>query len=132
MNGRAMTVTRYEYRQAESETGLATAAWTGTRSSNPEYSVTGLTNGTEYFFQVRADYDTYDDGLIENANLERLNAVRWDLNGEVRDLRLVDVSVASTGATSKSAGWWGPTTARCPTVIPARRSLEPGRTWAGW
>ena len=28
------------------------------------------------------DYDTDDDRLIEIANLEQLNAVRWDLNGD--------------------------------------------------
>ena len=63
LNGRALTVTRYEYRQADSEANLATATWTSTRSSNPEYVVTGLTNGTEYFFQVRA----VTSGAVETA-----------------------------------------------------------------
>ena len=33
--------------------------------------------------QVRStDYDLDDDGLIEISNLEQLNAIRWDLNGD--------------------------------------------------
>ena len=31
---------------------------------------------------VMVDYDIDDDGLIELANLARLNAIRWDLNGD--------------------------------------------------
>ena len=71
-----------------------------------ELTVTGLTNGTETHFRVRAvrvsamtdfpgdwsdpsmatpsgpvDYDSDGDGLIEITTLAQLNAVRWDLEG---------------------------------------------------
>ena len=59
------------------------------------YTVTGLGNGLEYGAEVRAvnaigaspwsnpgnDYDIDDDNLIEIDSLARLNAVRWDLDG---------------------------------------------------
>ena len=32
--------------------------------------------------QTPTDYDTDNDGLIEVNSLERLNAIRWDLNGD--------------------------------------------------
>ena len=32
--------------------------------------------------QTPTDYDTDNDGLIEVSNLARLNAIRWDLNGD--------------------------------------------------
>ena len=32
--------------------------------------------------QSTVDYDTDDNGLIEGANLARLNATRWDLDGD--------------------------------------------------
>ena len=32
--------------------------------------------------QATTDYDTDNDGLIEVNSLERLNAIRWDLNGD--------------------------------------------------
>ena len=31
--------------------------------------------------QTTTDYDTDGDGLIEISNLDQLNAIRWDLNG---------------------------------------------------
>ena len=77
----------------------------------PDFIFTGLTNGVETHFRVRAelhsggrteggtfvsgdwsasasatptdatDYDKDDDGLIEINNLAQLNAVRWDMRG---------------------------------------------------
>ena len=72
-----------------------------------ELTVTGLANGTETHFRVRAvrtadgadtpgdwsaaasatptgavDYDADNDGLIEIKSLAQLNAVRWDLDGD--------------------------------------------------
>ena len=42
--------------------------------------------GTQDPYIQRGDYDRDDDGLIEITNLDRLNAVRWDQNGNaVRD-----------------------------------------------
>ena len=43
----------------------------------------GLTSGTgNISAQSPTDYDTDNDGLIEIAHLEQLNAMRWDLNGD--------------------------------------------------
>ena len=42
--------------------------------------------------QTTTDYDTDNDGLIEVNSLERLNAIRWDLNGD----GTVDSATAST------------------------------------
>ncbi len=75
-------------------------------ADGPDFSVTGLTNGEETHFRMRAvrrsgstdfpgdwsesasaipsgatDYDKDDDGLIEIRNLVQLNAVRWDMRG---------------------------------------------------
>ena len=48
-------ISGYQYRQATSSAALATTTtWTATGSTDPVYTVTGLTNGTPYFFQVRA------------------------------------------------------------------------------
>ena len=48
-------ISGYQYRQATSSAALATTTtWTDTSSTDPVYTVTGLTNGTPYFFQVRA------------------------------------------------------------------------------
>ena len=38
--------------------------------------------GMDPYVQYGGDYDTDDDGLIEIWNLDRLNAVRWDLDGD--------------------------------------------------
>ena len=86
--------------------GLSPVLVAGSAAPPTELTVTGLTNGTETRFRVRAvrrsggtdfpgdwsdsdsatpmdpvDYDADDDGLIEISNLAQLNAVRWDLNG---------------------------------------------------
>ena len=68
-----------------------------------QYTLTGLTDGTQYDLQVRAvnaegdrpwsatatgtpttatDYDTDDDGLIEVGSLAQLDAIRYDLDGD--------------------------------------------------
>jgi len=38
--------------------------------------------GMDPYVQYGGDYDTNDDGLIEIWTLDRLNAVRWDLDGD--------------------------------------------------
>ena len=43
----------------------------------------GLTSGMgNISAQSPTDYDADNDGLIEVAYLEQLNAIRWDLNGD--------------------------------------------------
>ena len=65
------------------------------------YTVSGLTNGLEYAYRIRAvndtgegqasdmatatpgtDYDIDNNGLIDVSNLAQLNAIRWDLDGD--------------------------------------------------
>ena len=85
---------------------VVTPSTTAVSAEDADLTVTGLTNGTETHFRVRAvrraggtdtsgdwsdpakatpsgavDYDSDNDGLIEISNLEQLNAVRWDLEG---------------------------------------------------
>ena len=76
--------------------------WT-TGGGTLQCTLTGLTGGTQYDLQVRAvnargdgfwsatatgtpttatDYDTDDDGLIEVGSLARLDAIRYDLDGD--------------------------------------------------
>ena len=104
------TITGYESRHKESSAS-GWGAWTdiaGSGAATVSHTVTGLTNGTAYDFQVRAmnvagtslasdsltatpfliDYDTNNNGLIEVDSLAQLNAIRWDLDGD---------GVASTG-----------------------------------
>ena len=50
-----------------------------------EVSVSDGASGTattEVRIEVVRDYDTDDDGLIEVSDLEQLNAIRWDLDGD--------------------------------------------------
>ena len=46
-------ITGYQYRQANSSAGLESAAWTGA-GTGTNVTITGLTGGTTYYFQVRA------------------------------------------------------------------------------
>ncbi len=81
--------------------------WT-TGGGTFQYTLTGLTGGTQYDLQIRAvnaagdglwsatatgtptaaaatspiDYDTDDDGLIEVGSLAQLDAIRYDLDGD--------------------------------------------------
>ncbi len=47
------TITGYQYRKAESSTGLTSATWTGA-GTGTTHTVASLTGGTTYYFQVRA------------------------------------------------------------------------------
>ena len=52
-NDGGSAITGYEYRQAEGSAGNYAAPWTATTDSS-SHTVTGLTGGTSYYFQVRA------------------------------------------------------------------------------
>jgi surface protein len=52
-NGGA-AITSYEYRLATSSTAVLSASWTSSGTTSTTISVSGLVNGTSYFFQVRA------------------------------------------------------------------------------
>ena len=92
-------VTTYQYRQSTDGGTSWDPAWTDI-SGTASHTITGLINGTEYTFAIRAvngvsvgnsasvsstlglDYDDDDNGLIEVADLAQLNAIRWDLDGD--------------------------------------------------
>ena len=48
----------------------------------PHNSALAQGTGTATATATPTDYDTDDDGLIEIDNLAKLNAIRWDLNGD--------------------------------------------------
>ena len=97
------TVTGYQYRVSADSGTTWNPDWTditGSSATTTSYTVTGLTSGTAYTIELRAvagtaigasanvgattrtDYDSDDDGLIDIDSAARLNAVRWDLNGD--------------------------------------------------
>ena len=109
--------------------------WT-TGGGTLQYTVTGLTGGTQYDLQVRAvnsggdgpwsatatgtpaaatttptDYDADDDGLIEVGSLAQLDAIRYDLDGDgsSTDSTAYDAAFpnAATGMGCPSAGCTG-------------------------
>ena len=50
-------ISKYQVRQATTSAGVASASWTDIASSGAtttSHTVTGLTNGTAYYFQIRA------------------------------------------------------------------------------
>ena len=48
------SITRYEYRQETTANAGGTGTWTTTGGTGTTFTVTGLTNGTRYYFRVRA------------------------------------------------------------------------------
>ncbi len=58
-------ITGYQYRQAESSAGLASAAWADAESGT-NLTVTGLKGGTRYYFQVRAMNGVTPEGAASN------------------------------------------------------------------
>ena len=95
-------ITKYQYQQCDS-TGTVCGLWADIRSSGPttiSHNITGLSATTAYTLKLRAVnangnsaaastagttgtvYDTDRDGLIDINTIQKLNAVRWDLNGD--------------------------------------------------
>ena len=62
----------------DGETGNDDPWHFGSTSAYPALKFAGMDPYTQY----GGDYDTDDDGLIEIWTLDRLNAVRWDLDGD--------------------------------------------------
>ncbi len=59
------TITGYQYRKAQTSTGLASATWTSV-GTGATFTVTGLTGGTTYYFQVRALNGVTPEGAASN------------------------------------------------------------------
>ena len=94
-------ITDYEYRHCDN-TGANCTAWTAVSGSDTTVSheFTGLTANTEYTLNIRAlnangssvaastagttgtAHDSDHDGLIDIDTIQKLNAVRWDLDGD--------------------------------------------------
>ncbi len=95
-------ITKYQYQQCDS-TGATCGSWTDVASSGPTtvtHPITSLTANTGYTFKLRAVnasanstaasivgttgtvYDTDTDGLIDINTIQKLNAIRYDLNGD--------------------------------------------------
>ena len=101
-------------------TGALAGTATITSGSTTNHTITsGLTSGVTYFFRVIAtktgndnsapsdsvsntpktgnvDYDSDNDGLIEVNSLARLNAIRWDLDGDGEVDNASDATAYST------------------------------------
>ena len=60
-------ITGYQYRRAESSLGLDSAAWTAAETTT-SFTVTDLTGGTTYYFQVRALNGVTPAGAASNED----------------------------------------------------------------
>ena len=72
-------ITGYQYRRAESNTGLVSAAW-DSAGNTTAFTVTGLTGGTTYHFQVRALNGVTPGGAVSNDASATTGALSSDAN----------------------------------------------------
>ena len=72
-------ITGYQYRRAESNTGLVSAAWTAAETTT-NFTVTGLAGGTTYHFQVRALNGVTPGGAVSNDASATTGALSSDAN----------------------------------------------------
>ncbi len=113
-------ITKWQYRQSETEAGLATASWNDIGSSNADttkHTVTGLSAGGTYFFEVRP-YTT--DGLdaVEitaeasgdftgvtqwKALSNKFDAVEGTVTGLEDDAHYLRIQAENPGGTSPSS-----------------------------
>ena len=73
------SITGYQYRRAESNTGLVSAAWTAAETTT-NFTVTGLAGGTTYHFQVRALNGVTPGGAVSNDASATTGALSSDAN----------------------------------------------------
>ncbi len=112
-------ITGYQYRKAESSMGLASATWTNAGTATT-FTVTGLTGGTTYYFQVRALNGVTPEGTASDeasaaakspssdANLSALSVSQGTLSpafdaGKIAYTATVANSVASMTVTPTAA-----------------------------
>ena len=122
-------ITKYQYRQGTGPLGSITwLDWTDIPASDEdttEYKVTGLTNGTPYYFQVRAVAGTVD-GTATRASAITPVAKPAAPTG----LR------ATGGATQVTLSWTNPSNATITGYEYRQRALNPDSTllgdWGNW
>ena len=100
------SITGYQYRQSESSAGLPSAAWTDARTATT-YTVTALTGGTTYHFQVRALNGVTPEGAASNEDSATAKALPGISIADTEAVEGSDVSftVTKTGAGAVSLNW---------------------------
>ena len=73
------SITGYQYRQSESSAGLPSPAWTDAGTATT-YTVTALTGGTTYHFQVRALNGVTPEGAASNEDSATTSSLSSDAN----------------------------------------------------
>ncbi len=99
-------ITGYQYRRAESSAGLPSAAWTDAGTATT-YTVTGLTGGTTYYFQVRALNGVTPEGEVsaeDSAAAKALPGISI-ADAEGAEAGNVSFTVTKTGAGAVSLNW---------------------------
>ena len=114
----AVPVTRYQYRQSP-DGGTTWGGWTNTTGTAASHTVTGLTNGTQYSFQVRAE-----NAAGQSPASATVTATPSPTLLEPRDLEAVP------GDRQVTLRWTAPFGS--PTKYQYRQSLDGGTTWTGW
>ena len=72
-------ITGYQYRRAESSAGLALASWTAAGTAT-NFTITGLTGGTTYNFQVRTLNGVTPEGAASNEASAAARTLSSDAN----------------------------------------------------
>ncbi len=100
------TITGYQYRRAETSSGLTSATWTSAGTSTT-FTVTGLTGGTTYYFQVRARNGVTPEGTASgeaSASAKKLAGISIaDATGT--EGGNVTFTVSKTGSGAVSLKW---------------------------
>ena len=100
------SITGYQYRRAESNTGLVSAAW-DSAGNTTAFTVTGLTGGTTYHFQVRALNGVTPEGAASNEDSATAKALPGISIADAGGLEggNVTFTVTKTGTGAVALNW---------------------------